>query len=207
MRAGTAFALTLVLLLGAGVGIDAWLTQQAEARASEQVAALLDAERADVRLGPWPASLRLLSGRVPDVEVAAVQARTPDGAVVLQNLEVHLRGVAVDFAALERGVTSLRGRGGSFVADVSADSVSAVAGASLRFGDGLGQVEANAAAVEVAASVEEGVVVLRPVGAAPEGAAPVALSLPRLPGGAVIEQARIVPGALRIAGVINHLGG
>jgi hypothetical protein len=206
MRAGTAFILTLALLIGAGIGADAWLTQQAEAAAAEQTAALLDAEAAEVRLGGWPASLRMVAGRVPAVEVRAAGVRLPDSEVVLSELEVILRQVRLRFADLDAGLDGLRGAGGTFGADLGEDAVSQLANAEVSLGDGLGQVEINGAAVDVVASVEEGVVVLRPVGAAPEGATPVALALPPLPGGAVVDGARIVPGALRLHGVVNRLG-
>jgi hypothetical protein len=205
MRAGTAFVLTLVLLLGAGIGVDAWLTQQAEAEAAEQTAAFLGADGAEVRLGGWPASLRLVAGRVPEVEVRARTVPLPDADLALSDLEVVLRDVRLRFADLEAGLGSLRGAGGRFTAHLGEEAVGRLAGAEVALGDGLGQVRVEDTSVDVAASVEEGVVVLRPVGAAPEGASPVALPLPRLPGGAAVDGARIVPGALRLQGVINRL--
>jgi hypothetical protein len=156
MRAGTAFLLTLVLLTGAGIAADAWLTQQAEAAASEQAAALLDAHAAEVRLGMWPASLRLLAGRVPEVEVRAQGVRLPDSELVLSDLEVVLRDVRLRFADLDAGVGSLRGTRGRFSAALGEEAVARLAGAEVRLDDGLGQVLVNDASVDVAASVEEG---------------------------------------------------
>ena len=207
MRAGTAFVVTLVLLLGGGVGVDAWLTQQAEAAVAERAAALLDAEEVEARLGGWPSSLRLVAGSVPEVEVRAVQVAVPDADLALAHLEVVLFDVRLRYADLEDELAVLRGLRGTFAADLGTDAVARVAGADVVLGDGLGQVQAGEGLVDVAASVEEGVVVLRPVGAAPEGASPVPLALPRLPGGAAVERARIVPGALRLEGVVNRVGG
>jgi hypothetical protein len=205
MRAGTAFVLTLVLLLGAGIGVDAWLTQQAEEKASAQAAALLDADAAEVRLGGWPASLRLLVGSVPEVEVRARGVAVPDHELRLGTLDVVLRDVRLDYADLDTGVDRLRGSGGTFTAELDEAAVGRLAGTVVTLGDGLGEVGEDAP-IEVAASVEEGVVVLRPIGAAPEGATPVALPLPRLPGSALVEGARIVPGGLRLHGRIGQIG-
>jgi hypothetical protein len=205
MRGGTAFVITLVLLLGVGVGVDAWVTQQAEETASAQAATLLEADAADVRLGGWPASLRLLAGTVPEVEVRARGVGVPDHDLRLAELDVVLRDVRLRFADLDAGFTRLRGSGGTFTAELDEAAVGRLAGTAVRLGDGLGEVgEDNP--IEVAASVEEGVVVLRPVGAAPEGATPVALALPRLPGSALVESARIVPGGLRLQGRVGQVG-
>jgi hypothetical protein len=206
MRGGTAFVLTLALLVGAGIGADAWLTRQAEEQASEQVAALLDAGAAEVRFGGWPASLRLLAGVVPEVEVRARDVQVPDGDLALTELDVELRDVRLRFRDLDAGVERLRGAGGTFSATLGEAAVAELAGAEITLGEGLGRIGADDG-VEVAASVEEGVVVLRPVGAAPEGATPVALPLPRLPGSALVEGARIVPGGLELHGAVGQIGG
>lgn len=199
--------LTLVLLLGAGIGADAWVTQRAEAAASEHVAALLDAEQAQVRLHGWPASLRLVSGRIPELEVQARDARLAERDVEIAVLEMRLTDVRLDFAALDEGFVRLHGADGTFTADLAEDAVAGLAGVDVRLGDGLGQVVLDEQVVEVVASVEQGVVVLRPVGAAPEEASPMALPLPRLPGGAVVEAAQIVSGALRVSGLVTSLDG
>jgi hypothetical protein len=205
MRAGTAFVLTLILLLAIGIAIDAWATRSAEEQLAGHAAAMLDAEDAEVRLTGWPVSLRLIAGRVPEVEIRARNVHVASEGPLLVVLEVALREVLLDYTSLDAGPASIRGARGEFVADVSEESVTRLAGVPVTFGDGLGQVAGNADAVEVAASVEGGVVVLRPVGSAPEGASPVALALPRLPGGGVVERAQIVPGALRLRGTVREL--
>lgn len=207
MRAGTAFLLTLGVLLAAGVAADALVTRRAEEQASTLVSEELGAP-ADVTLSGWPVGLRLAAGRVPEIRVVA--SGVPLGDVALQRLDARLFDVPVRLEDLQGGgPPRLRGSsGGSFVAEFDEEAVGQLAGVpgGVRLGEGMGQVRAGDDGVDVAVSLEEGRIVLRPIGAAPEGVRPVEVTLPSLPGSPVIEEVRITRGVLRVSGQLVQLG-
>jgi hypothetical protein len=206
MRAGTAFLLTLVLLCGAAVGADALLTSAVEREASARVGAVLDAP-ADVALRGWPVSLRLLQGRVPEADIVAAGVPLGDG-LRIDRLEATISDVTLDLSDLRRrDAWGLDVGGGTFVAEFSEGSVGDMTGLPIqvRLGEGLAEVSVGDLVVEIAASVEAGRVVLRPLGPVPPGLGPVALSLPALPGDARIDQVRVLPGRLLVTGTLGSL--
>lgn len=207
MRAGTAFLLTLAVLLTAGVAADALVTRRAEEEASALVSDELGAP-ASVTLSGWPVGLRLAAGRVPEVRIVA--SDVPLGDVALQRFDARLFDVHVRLADLQGGAPArLRGAGGgSFVAEFDEEAVGLLAGApgEVRLGEGVGQVRAGDASVDVAVSLEQGRIVLRPIGAAPEGVNPVEVTLPPLPGNPVLDEVRITRGLLRVSGQLVQLG-
>jgi hypothetical protein len=200
VRAGTAFLLTLALLLGAGVAADALVTRQAEREAGALAENVLGAP-ADVTLTGWPVGLRLVAGRVQEVRVVATQV--PLETVTLSRLDVRLADVRLRLADLERGAVELRGaRGGSVTVELDEAAVGTLAGlpGGVRLGEGIGQVETPGGAVDVAVSVETGAIVLRPIGSAPEAVTPVVVEVPSLPGNPTLDEVRITRGVLRITG-------
>lgn len=207
MRAGTAFLVTLAVLLAGGVAADALVTRTAEEQAAARVEALLGAP-ADVTLGGWPVALRLLAGRVPEVRIAA--EGVPAGPVALRRMGIELVDVVVDLDDLaDPGLDRLRASRGTFTAEIDEAAVADLIGmpGAVRLGEGVGQVRHAGGVVDVAVSLEDGAVVLRPIGSAPEGVEPIAMELPPLPGGPAVEQVRFVGGALRVSGRLTQLRG
>lgn len=205
MRAGTAFLLTLGLLLTVGVAADALVTRHAEGEATALVSRQIDAP-ADVTLTGWPVGLRLVAGSVPEVRVVA--AGVPVGEVTLTRLDARLVDVRLRLADLDGGSLDLRAaRGGSVVVELDEATVGQLAGVpgDVRLGEGVGQVRAGEALVDVAVSVEGGAIVLRPIGSAPEAVTPLVVDLPPLPGNPTVDEVRITRGVLRIAGRLTQL--
>ena len=86
----------LVLIALALVGADAAVRSYAESRIESRLADELGTGAApDVSLGGWPISLRLLSGRVPVVELKAADARR--GGLGIDEVSLDLRGVEMSF--------------------------------------------------------------------------------------------------------------
>lgn len=206
MRGITAFVVTVFLLVGVGVVVDALVTARAEEEASLQLSGLLGGD-ADVDLRGWPVSLRLLAGNVPEVGVVATDVGL-SGDVGLDRLEVTVADVRVTFADVRAPQAArVSGGAGTFTALLDEAAVGALVGfpGAVTLGDGIGQVQAQGVSADVTAAVEGGSIVLRPVGAVPPGVEPVPISLPPLPGQAVVDSARIVPGALRLEGRVLRL--
>lgn len=207
MRAGTAFLVTLGVLLGLAVAADALVTSDAEERASAHVGALLGAE-ADVTLEGWPVALRLLAGRVPEVRVVATDVAVGDELhaqrVDMRLLDVRLR--LADLSGSEPPALRAR-RGGTLVAEFDKEAVARLAelDGDITFGQGIARLETDAGAVDLAAAVEEGRVVLRAIGSAPEHIGPVTVAVPPLPGNPTVDEVRIIANALRVTGRVTQL--
>lgn len=203
MRAGTAFLLTFVLLCGAAIGADAWVTAAAEDLASEEATARLGAP-AEVSMRGWPVTVRLLQGRVPEVDLIAAGVPIDGVEQRIDRLRVTLTDARVQFRGLG-SAPELEAGAGQFHAELSEAVVGALVGlpGAVTLGDGLGTVAAAGQSVDVAATAEAGAVVFRPLAPASQGLEPVELRLPDLPGATVqIEQALIAPGVLRLSGPV-----
>jgi hypothetical protein len=203
--AGALVAVVLVLLL-AGVAVDAYLTDRAEDQAAQRVSAELGGQ-VEVDLRGWPVSLRLLQGRVPEVAISAREVPLEGSEARLERLETVVRDVRVRFADLS-GTDALPvdGGAGTFRADISEASVNALAvvPGGVRLGEGVAVVDVGGQPVEVLATVDAGQVVLRPAqpGA---GLAPIPLPLPPLPGEVVVEGVSVAPGILTLVGRVERL--
>jgi hypothetical protein len=134
--------------------------------------------------------------------------RPLDGGVRLERLEVDVRDVRITLAELRsEGQLPVDGGAGTFRADLAQETVAALAGlpGQVELHDGLGRATVGGAVVEVVATVEGGRIVLRSVSGPAGEVAPLVLSLPPLPGAAVIEAVRIEPGVLRVSGRVLRL--
>lgn len=207
MRGITAFVVTVFLLVGAGALADAVLTERAEEESSAQLTSVLGAP-AEVDLRGWPVVLRVLAGSVPEVGVVATDVPLADGSVTLDRLEATVFDVRVtldDLTAPE--AAEIEGGSGTFEAQLGEEAVGALTGqpGAVRLRDGLGQLDLGGRTVDVAASVEGGAVVLRPVGTVPAGVEPLTVTLPALPGQAVVDSVRIGSGVVLLSGRILQL--
>lgn len=211
MRTLTAFLLTLLLLIGGGVAIDAVLTQRAERLASQVLAEQLGAD-VDVRFGTWPVTLHLLGGSLPEARVR--MAEVPAGDVTFALVVADLRRVSIDgAAALAFGLGDpparmvLEAREGRLEADLDARAVSELTGATVQLTGGRATIGSGQRATDAVAGLERGAVVLRPVGDVPEGAEAVRFEVPPLPGGARPARVQLREDALRLIADVRRLGG
>lgn len=207
MRGLSVLLVVILLLAGAGMAADAYLTSTAEEQASRRVSAELDAP-ARVELRGWPVSLRLLSGRVPEVEITAADVPLEGGAS-LSRLVVVVQDVQVRLSDLRgAGALPVEGGAGRFEADLSEAAVNALvpqAPGAVVLGDGLATIDVAGQPVDVVVTVDEaGQIVLRPVSDVP-GLAPITLPAPALPGEVVVERARVTPGVLTLMGRVTRL--
>jgi hypothetical protein len=206
VRGTTALLVTVLLLLVVAVGADALVTRTAEAQAAQRVGAELGAP-ASVDLRGWPVSLRLLQGTVPEVDIRATDVPLPDADARLSVLEASVTNVRVGFTDLRGdGDLPVDGGSGTFRAEVTEADVANLAGlpGALTLAEGVGVVASTGVPIEVIATVDAGVVVLRPLAAAP-GLQPVRLAPLALPGEATLDAVRILPGRLELTGRILRL--
>lgn len=210
MRTLTAFLVTLLVLIGGGVALDAVLTQRAQRVVAERLGDQLGAEAA-VQLGTWPVALRLLGGSVPRARVTLDDV--PAGPVALTSVTAQLRAVRVEHgAAVALGLDGDGGLGlvadaGRLEADLDERAVSRLAGAAVRLSDGEATVVTGQGRHDVAVGLEGGAVVLRPVGAAPDDAPALRFDAPPLPGGARLAGVQLRGDALRLVADVRRLGG
>lgn len=210
MRTFTAFVVTLLVLIGGGVAADAVLTDRAERAAADRIGAQLGAD-AEVRFGGWPVSLRLLVGHV--AEAGVVLRDVPAGDVTLRRVEAELRDVRIDAgAALAFGAGAgpagavLRAGQGRLDAEIGESAVSELVGAPVRIVEGQATVETPAGPVDAVVGLEDGQVVLRPVGEVPDGATALRFEPPELPGDARVTGAQLGAGVARLQAEIRRLG-
>lgn len=208
MRTLVAFLVTLLLLLAGGVTADAVITDRAERAVGEHLAAQLDAD-VDVRFGPWPVTLWLVVGHVP--EASAVLRDVPAGEVRWQRVAVELADVRISpgltlagFGGAPQNVV-LRARRGRLDADLDEAAVTRLTGTTVRLRPGEATIETSEGEVAAVAGVEGGVVVLRPVGDAPEGLEPPRFEPPPLPGGARLTRVQLRQGAARLTAEVRQL--
>lgn len=212
MRMLTAFLVTLLVLIGGGVTLDAVLTDRAERAASERLASAFGGE-ADVGFGPWPVTLRLLAGSVPEVQ--ATLRDVPAGEVRLRRVSVELRNVRLEGGAgLAFGLgpperVTLRAGRGRLDAELDEEAVRQLTGATVRLRAGQAVIETPGGEVAVVAGVEDGAVVLRPVGEAADEreVEPVRFELPPLPGEPRVTRVELRQGVVRLSGEVRRLGG
>lgn len=209
MRTVVAFLVTLLLLIAGGVTADALVTDRAERTAAEELAAQLGGD-ADVRFGPWPVTLWLLGGRMPEVSVVLVDV--PAGEVRLQRVAVELARVRVDAGLTLAGLGSgpetvtLRADEGRLDAELDEAAVSQLVGAPVRLGEGQATIETDRGAFDAVAGVEDDEVVLRPVGDVPDGAEPARFDPPPLPGDARLTRVQLHAGVARLTAEVRQLG-
>lgn len=212
MRMLTAFLVTLLVLIGGGVTLDAVLTDRAERGASERLASTFGGE-ADVGFGPWPVTLRLLAGSVPEVQ--ATLRDVPAGEVRLRRVSVELRNVRLEGGAgLAVGLNppervALRAGRGRLDAEIDEEAVRQLTGATVRLRPGQAVIDTPGGEVAVVAGVEDGAVVLRPVGEAADEreVEPVRFELPPLPGEPRVTRVELRQGLVRLSGEVRRLGG
>lgn len=211
MRTLTAFLVTLLVLIGGGITVDAVATDRAERAAAELLSQHLDAE-ADVRFDGWPVSLRLLAGHVAVVHASLHDV--PAGDVRLRRVDVELHDVRVDAGtALALGRVDepealvLHAAQGRLDADLDAETVGQLIGAEVAITDGQATVNTAAGRVEVVAGIEDGTVVLRPVREVPDDVGPLRFAPPPLPGDARLRRVQLRPGVVRLQGDIRRLSG
>lgn len=212
MRTLTAFLVTLLVLIGGGVTVDAVLTDRAERGASERLAAELGGE-AEVGFGTWPVTLWLLAGTVP--EVGATLRDVPAGEVSLRRVSVELRdvriegGAALAFGPGEPQDVVLLADQGRVDAELEEEAIRQLTGVAVRLRDGEALVDTPAGEVTAVAGIEDGAVVLRPVGGAAdeEEVEPLRFELPPLPGNPRVARVELREGAVRLSGEVRRLGG
>lgn len=211
MRTLTAFLATLLVLLGGGVTVDAVLTDRAERAAGERLATELGGE-AEVSFGTWPVTLWLLAGRVP--EVNATLRDVPAGEVRLRRVSVELRnvriegGTALALGVGEPGDVALHADQGRVDAEIEEEVIRQLTGVTVRLRDGQALLDTPAGEVAAVAGLEDGVVVLRPVGEAAddEEVEPLRFELPPLPGDPRVTRVELREGAARLSGEVRRLG-
>lgn len=212
MRTLSAFLVTLLILIGGGVTIDAVLTDRAERGAGEWLAAELGGE-AEVGFGTWPVTLWLLAGTVP--EVGATLRDVPAGEVSLRRISVELRnvriegGAALAFGPGEPQDVVLLADHGRVDAELEEEAIRQLTGVAVRLRDGGALIDTPAGEVAAVAGIENGAVVLRPVGeAADEGEVePLRFELPPLPGDPRVTRVELRDGVARLSGEVRRLGG
>lgn len=212
MRTLTAFLVTLLVLIGGGVTVDAVLTDRAERGAGERLAAELGGE-AEVGFGTWPVTLWLLAGTVPEVRVTL--RNVPAGEVSLRRVSVELRDVRIEGgAALAFGMGEpqnvvLRADHGRVDAEMEEEAIRQLTGVAVRLRDGQALLDTPSGEVVAVAGIEDGAVVLRPVGEAADDreVEPLRFDLPSLPGDPRVTRVELREGAARLSGDVRRLGG
>lgn len=212
MRTLTAFLVTLLVLIGGGVTVDAVLTDRAERGAGERLGAEFGGE-AEVGFGTWPVTLWLLAGSVPEVRVTLRDV--PAGEVSLRQVSVELRNVRIEGgAALAFGLgepqdVALLADHGRVDAELEEEAIRQLTGVTVRLRDGDALVDTPAGEVAAVAGIENGAVVLRPVGEAAdeEEVEPLRFELPPLPGNPRVTRVELRDGAARLSGEVRRLGG
>lgn len=165
MRAFGKVLLVLLVLVVVAVATDRIVVTIAERRVSDQVSAALDAP-ATVDLGGTLPGLRLLTGSIPRVDVAAREVPLTEG-VELQRLDARLTGVRVSWRYLrERQETLPPADEGTFRAQIDVASLADLLPVPGRLeavdGQRLRLSVANVASVEATLDAEDGRVVVRP---------------------------------------------
>jgi hypothetical protein len=206
-RRWAAVAGVIVALLTVGLLIaNGAIGRAAEERAAAHAAAALGGP-VDVSLSGWPVGLRLLTGRPVDVRLAATDVVLPDGAGVVDRLELELDGVPVDFTLLDEPEPELRAAAGRFSVELGEDTVAQQLGVigrlpltAVELRSGVARLTvANIPVIDATADVEDGEIVFRPT--APFGAfAEVALRIEELPFGFQADDVTIRPGVLQLTG-------
>lgn len=212
MRTLTAFLVTLLVLIGGGVTVNAVLTDRAERGAADRLAAAFGGD-ATVAFGTWPVTLRLLSGSLPQARVTLRDV--PAGEVRLRRVSVELRDVRIEGgASLAFGTAppqrvGLRARRGRLDAEIAEEAVRQLTGVTVRLREGQAVIDTEGGEVAVVAGVENGAVVLRPVGEAADerDVAPVRFEPPPLPGDPRVTRVELREGAVRLTGEVHRLGG
>lgn len=212
MRTLTAFLLTLLVLIGGGVTLDAVLTDRAERGAADRLAAAFGGD-AEVSFGTWPVTLRLLGGSLPEAQ--ATLRDVPAGEVRLRRVSVELRDVRIEGGTgLAFGMTTpqrvgLRARRGRLDAEIDEAAVRQLTGVAVRLREGQAVIDTPGGEIAAVAGVENGVVVLRPVGEAADEREvdPVRFELPPLPGDPRVTRVELREGAARLSGEVRRLGG
>lgn len=213
MRALPGWGLTLLVVASAAVAIDAWVTAEAERRASARASASLSAPTA-VDLQGWPVGLRLLGGSVPraritarGVPLAGTQAHISRLTVTLTDLRVRLRDLDPSTAALRA-----RAADGRFTADLDEQAVRRLLPIppSLRLlrvelVEGAMRLEvAGLPVTDASVTVEGDALVIHPR-SPPLDRVGLHVNLPALPGGARIDGVQVLPGRLRVSGSVQGL--
>lgn len=212
MRTLTAFLVTLLVLIGGGVTVDAVLTDRAERAAGERLATELGGE-AEVGLGTWPVTLWLLTGSVP--EARATLRDVPAGEVRLRRVSMELRNVRIEGgAALAFGLGEpqdvvLHADQGRVDVEIEEEAIRQLTGVGVRLRAGQALLDTPAGEVAAVAGLEDGGVVLRPVGEAAdeEEVQPLRFELPPLPGDPQVTRVELREGAVRLSGEMRRLGG
>lgn len=212
MRTLTAFLVTLLVLIGGGVTVDAVLTDRAERAAGERLATELGGE-AEVGFGTWPVTLWLLAGSVPEVRVTLRDV--PAGEVSLRRVSVELRNVRIEGGAgLALGTgepqdVALHAEHGRVDAEIAEEAIRQLTGVAVRLRAGQALLDTPAGEVAAVAGLEDGGVVLRPVGEAAdeEEVQPLRFELPPLPGDPRVTRVELRQGAARLSGDVRRLGG
>ena len=205
MRRFLVALIVVALVTLTGVGIDRYLTQEAERQASELLTERLGAPTV-VQLEGWPVSLRLLGGAVPGVEVQTVGLEFSD--VTLRRLDVVFRDVELNWREVSdpANFEMTAGRG-VYTAELDEQTLGNAADlpGGIRLGDGVLQVHAGGQVAEAIAAVETDGLLFRPIGAVPQGFEAVRVPLAELPQGMTVEQVHIVPGVLQLSGSMTRL--
>ena len=210
MRTLTAFLVTLLVLIGGGVGVDAVLTQRAERAAGQRLSAQLGGD-VDVRLGTWPVTLHLLSGHVPQArvtlrDVAAGNVRLTVATAQLREVDLQpAAGLVLGLGEASKPLV-LRPDRGRLEADFDERAVGELAQATVDLRDGKVTIASPQGGYDAVAGLEGGAVVLRPVGAAPDSADAVRFDAPALPGDARPSRVQLRRGALRLIADVRRLG-
>lgn len=200
-----ALAAALGLVLVAAIALDVGATAVIERRVSERVRAELGSGPVDVDLRGWPVAVRLLAGRIPEVGVEAADVPLQARRAVLRRLSAELRDVrvGVDGAGLGAAVAG----SGTFSAELSEDQLAALFDAPLdvTLGEGVIRLSSAALGIDAAATVLDGIVVVRPASPDLENLFSLSLPLEDLPDGATVTGVEVGRGILLIEGTVTDL--
>ncbi|MDP8969321.1 MAG: DUF2993 domain-containing protein [Actinomycetota bacterium] len=213
MRVLLGWGLTLLVVAAAAVAIDAWVTAEAEQRASARVSASLSAPTV-VDLQGWPVGLRLLGGSVPRARITARGVPLAGTQARISRLTVTLTDLRVRWRELDPSAAALRARAahGRFRADLDEQAVRRL----LRLPRSLdllgvelveGAVRLEAAGlpvIDASVAVEGEALVMHPQ-SPPLDRIGLRVDLPALPGDARVQGVQVVPGRLRVFGSVQEL--
>lgn len=196
----------LGLLVGVVTAADNWLVERAEGQAERRLEDELDSD-VDLELrGGWPTSLSMLGGRIPEVILSATDVPLPHSGAELARLEAVLKDVEVDLADLSGGGTMpVSGGSGTFLVEIDEANVNRLVSAPgpIELRQGSGSITVSGQRIEVVPRVEGGELILEPAGLPQLGTVPV--ELPGLPAQIRLESVEVLPGALRLSGLVLSL--
>jgi hypothetical protein len=183
---------------------DIVVTNVAEDRAAERLSETLSAP-SEVEMGGWPVSVRLLGGRLPQVDITATDVPLRDTSARLQRLDATLTDVEFGWtwsSGLEGRVIA---HGGSFTAELGEAAVQSLVDPTITvtLEEGVVRATLAGAQLDATAEVDGDTIVLRPAADLFAGLGELRLPLEGLPEGVQVESVRIEPGVLLLAGGVD----